>query len=241
MASATPPSVDSSSLVSQTPELPYRKTSIEKKRPPLPKKGGNIFSEKLNLQQWRFIEFYMRGEKPYTAAKHAGYAESTCLVAHDVLLNHPEIQDEIQKRVDRYFKEIGASEQRIIQNALRFSESNLFDYGYVDTNGHFVVDLSNVPRELGYAIQEYSVDSQGRPRIKLVNKLAATELLGKFRGMGSEKVQLTGKDGAPLTIQALDAIVAQNVVINQQTNIISPPVEQKQLPQTVDAEVVKVG
>lgn len=219
MGTAAPSAPDSTSITNSAPDLPYRKSTLEEKPLVRRKATGNILSGKLNLQQWRFIEFYLQGMKPYEAAKKAGYAESTCQVAYDVLLNNTDIKEEIQRRVDKYFESIGINEERIIRNTLRFSESNLFDYGYVDqSNGHFVVDLRNVPRELGYAIQEYSVDSLGRPRIKLVDKLAATGLLGKFRGMGSEKVQLTGKDGAPLTIQVLDSIVAQSVVINQQIN-----------------------
>ena len=237
MSTATPSGLDTPSQEVATPELPFRKSSIEHKKPNLPRRStGNIYSDKLSKQQWLFIEGYLQGKKPYQAAKDAGYAESTCLAAHDTLLYNPDIQEEIQKRIDRYYKEIGISEKRILQNALRFSESNLLDYGYVDDEGKFVLNLSNVPRELMYAVQEYSVDSQGRPKIKLVDKLAATALLGKFRGMGTEKVQLTGKDGAPLTIQTLDAIVAQHVTINQQVNNIVAPPEQKVLPES--SEVV---
>jgi hypothetical protein len=238
--SASAPTAPSSS--STTPELPYRKSSIVPQKPQIPTRRGtgNIYSDKLNMQQWRFVEFYMQGEKPYEAAKKAGYAESTCLVAYDTLLNNPLIKEEIQKRFDRYFREQELTEQRLFQSVSTLADANLADYGSIDPlTGKFKPDLRNVPRHLLVCIQEYSEDAQGRPRIKLIDKLAAKALLGKWKGMGTEKVQLTGKDGAPLTIQTLDAIVQQNITNNIQINNLPAPEEQDSLPQVVNNALLK--
>lgn len=48
------------------------------------------------------------------------------------------------------------------------------------TAPHWEFDLATIPRELSYCIEECSFDSSGRPKIKMIAKLKAIELLGKL-------------------------------------------------------------
>jgi phage terminase small subunit len=216
---------------SNPPKLPFRKSTAPSPTSNLDKprkrRSGNTLSETLTLHQLRFVEYYMRNKSLYTAAKLAGYAESTCLEAGQ-LLNNPNIREEISKRLIEEFKEKNITNEDIFRGVARCAFSNVFDYIDVQPDGGFRVDLNKVPREYGYAIQELSYDAQGRPRIRLVDKKAAYELLGKFRLMGGEKIEHSGRDGAPLTIQALDRIVQNNVTINQ--NFINSPEKSKEIP-----------
>lgn len=215
------------------PELPLRKPAVTSPQVDLDKprrrKSGNILSETLTIRQLKFVEYYERGMNCYRAAKAAGYSESTSLVAYDVILNNPDVRNEIKRRFAIEFEEQSITNEDIFRGVARCAFSNIFDYIDVQPDGGFRVDLTKIPRELGYAIQELSYDAQGRPRVRMVDKKASFELLGKFRMMGGEKLEHSGKDGGPLTIQALDAIVQQNVTINQQININSPE-KQEEIP-----------
>lgn len=203
------------------PQLPYRKPPEASPSPPRRRRSGNILHETLNMRQLKFVDFYCSGKNAYQAAKMAGYAESTCQNATELILNNPVVREEISKRFNDSFAEKNITNEDIFRGVARCAFANVFDYIQVKDNGEFTVDLRQVPRELGYAIQELSHDAQGRPRLRLVDKKASFELLGRFRRMATDKLELTGKEGGPLTIQALDAIVQQNITINQQ--IISSP------------------
>jgi hypothetical protein len=56
--------------------------------------------------------------------------------------------------------------------------------------------------------------------------------LARLMGLFVDKHEVSGKDGGPLTLQALDSIVI-NTTINQQINISATP-DRQQLPENVD-------
>lgn len=188
------------------------------------------------MRQLKFVEYYVGNRTAYQAAKLAGYAESTCANATELLLNNPDVRKEISNRFNTAFHDKNINNEDIFSGVARCAFSNMFDYISVLPNGEFRVNLNEVPREMGYAIQEISHDAQGRPKIRLVDKKASFELLGRFRHMAVDKLEVSGKEGGPLTIQALDAIVQQNITINQ---VVQQPLEAKQEPKVLTGEVVE--
>lgn len=220
-------------------KLPIRKPQIPERNPsltPVRRRSGNILHPTLNVRQLKFVEYYVAGKNPYQAAKLAGYAESTCANATELLLNNKDVREEIGKRFNNAFHEKNISNDDIFTGVARCAFSNMFDYINVLPNGEFKVNLNEVPREMGYAIQEISHDAQGRPKIRLVDKKASFELLGRFRHMAVDKLEVSGKEGGPLTIQALDAIVQQNITINQ---IVQPSLENQREHKVLEGKVVE--
>jgi len=73
-------------------------------------------------------------------------------------------------------------------------------------SGELSLDFSQLTREQAAAIQEYTVDATGgtgdgerklvlRTRFKLADKTKALELLGKYRKLFTERVEVTGLEG----------------------------------------------
>lgn len=214
-----------------TPQIPIRKALVPIKKPS--SKGieslkpcsntsleRNIVSPEalkhLNKRQIAFINYYCAGNNAYRAAEKAGYSEGTCINATQLLLNNPHIREEIARRWNEDFKEANIKNEDIFASAARMAMANIFDYIKIEEGGKWDLDLGKIPRELGFAIQEMSYDAQGRPRIRLVDKKAVLELIAKFRGMGTDKLEISGKGGAPLTVQSIDQMVQQHV---QQQNV----------------------
>lgn len=70
---------------------------------------------------------------------------------------------------------------------------------------HFEVDLSRIPRELSYCVEEVSYDSAGRPKIKMISKLKALELFGKLtkvRAFADDQVLSEDEDIAVMILRA---------------------------------------
>lgn len=168
-----------------------------------------------------FINNYLSGDSSFKAAKKAGYKETTCYVAASIILRNPRIAAEIERRTKNNLPEVTAD--MIQREAWKLASSNMLDYVTRQPDGSFKVDLTQIDRELGSAIQELGFDPQGNAKIRLVDKKAAVELMARIKKMLSDKTApgFGDGDGQPLTIERLDSIVHQNITINQQFNLNS--------------------
>ena len=101
----------------------------------------------------------------------------------------------------------------IAKNAKTIGDANLDDFFELDADGKRIgIDLRDVPRSKMAALDEVTIEEyvEGRgesaerikrTKIKLRSSneaRAALELLGKHLGMWPNKIEATGKDGAPL-------------------------------------------
>lgn len=62
-----------------------------------------------------------------------------------------------------------------------------------------VLDSATIDEDTAAAISEVSQGASGTLRIKMHDKKGALELIGRHLGMFKDKVELTTKDGAPIT------------------------------------------
>jgi phage terminase small subunit len=171
--------------------------------------------KELSIQELKFVEFYIQLGNGYRAALAAGYSDSLALNAFTIL-NRAKVRAEINRRTTEKFAQLEINSDKVIEETARMAFANMLDYVQVkEEDGSFVVDLAKVDRDMGVAIQELSYDAQGRPRIKLVDKKPALELLAKFFKMPTpEGGTGNGAEGGPVTITKLDQLILQNITIN---------------------------
>lgn len=177
------------------------------------RKGG------LSLQAYNFVSNFLKGMKPYKAAKVAGYSESTCLCADEYLLQNPRIVKELNRRAARWIKTNDLTDQKIIAEAQKLAFWNLLDYGEIDEKGEFKIDLTRLTRDAAAAITEFRYDQNGRPVIKFADKKSSLEFLARIRKLLSsseEKKDDDNKIDSFDSIKALDAVLLrnQNITIN---------------------------
>jgi phage terminase small subunit len=171
----------------------------------------------LTPKQEAFAQAYVETGSPaesYRAAYDASAMQlMTIRVKASELLAHPmvaarvkELRAARQALLDDRFI---AMKERVIHEYARIAFANMLDYVTVQDDGTAYVDLSAISREEAAAIGSVEVEEytegrgeDGRPvkrvKFKLLDKRGALADLGKHLGMFTDKVEHTGKDGAPL-------------------------------------------
>lgn len=82
----------------------------------------------------------------------------------------------------------------------RIADANIFDFFDIDpeTGQLRNLNLAKVPHVMGSAVQEISYDSEGRPKLKMYDASAAQRFIIERAAPKPHKVEMTGRDGAPL-------------------------------------------
>lgn len=193
------------------------------------------FKHKLTRKQKLFVEFYIQGFSPSQAALKAGYSGTTSASAHQSILYQTAVQSELKRRAHEIYRDIELTTEDIVDKYRTWADANVLDY--IDINpedgSKYSVNLNKIDRRQASCITELSYDPNGNARFKLVDQKSATDTLVRIRKIGVEE---KSDEKAPLTIQALDAIV-QSVTITNNT-IINNTIENKIQDKTENKEAI---
>jgi phage terminase small subunit len=133
----------------------------------------------------------------------AGYGKKGAPTTAHRLLKKAKVQKEFHKLLEKREAGLDHSADRILTELSRLSFSNMMDFLTPDAEGDLILDFSKLTRDQAAAIQEYTVDATGgsgdgerkqvmRTRFKLADKTRALELLGKYRKLFVDTVEITG-------------------------------------------------
>jgi phage terminase small subunit len=136
------------------------------------------------------------------AAVAAGYSAKGADVRAAELLGNRRVKDLIATLTKDRLEKLDISAERILRELARLGFSNMLDYLAPQEDGSVALDFSGLTREQAAAIQEIREDKTGgtgdgerkqivRTTFKLADKTRALELLGKYRKLFTEKVELT--------------------------------------------------
>ncbi len=175
------------------------------------------FTEK----EWRFVLNYPRCKMNGTrAAILAGYAESGAPQQAQRLLKKAHVKKALEEWLAKINEDIDISAERVLQEIAKLAFANMGDYVTVQDDGTALVDFSALtPREMA-AIQEISTEeyvegqTQEDPgrnvrkiRFKLGDKKGSLELLARYHKLLTDRLELTGKNGGPVTLRTLDKVL----------------------------------
>lgn len=169
----------------------------------------------LTPKQQRFVDEYLIDLNATRAAIAAGYSEKTAAVIGCENLTKPNIAAEIEARRIKLAEKAGVTVESITAELAKLGFSNMLDYVRTRPDGLAEVDLSAMTRDQAAALTEVKVERRKvngsgdddslyideKVTIKIADKRAALVDLGKHLGMFKDKVELTGKDGAPLEVE----------------------------------------
>jgi nitroreductase len=195
---------------------------------------------KLQPRHFKFIDYFRAGSSARKAALLAGFSESMANNASILLLQNPLIAAEIQRQDQESATLQKIDPEQIYDAVSNLANSNMADYIELDDKGRPLVKFEGLSREQMAAIEEIHYDANGYPQIKLVPKLPAYALLGKFKrmGMGTLDIGIGGEAADNFTLEKIDALV-QQVVVNQ---TITNNYSERQPPPTIDTiEAEKVS
>lgn len=165
---------------------------------------------KLSASRERFCQEYLL-DLNATKAYARAYPDSNLKSARTNgprLLANAGIQERIQQLMEKRAERTEVSQDRVIKELVALAFSDLRRLARWDGNTVTLLDSQVIDPMAAKAVAEVGEGAEGRVRIKLHNKLEALITLGKHLGMFTERLQITGRDGAPLIpVQAVQAAI----------------------------------
>lgn len=171
-------------------------------------------AKKLTPKQAAFVREYLVDLNASAAARRAGYSEKTSgFIGHENL-KKPKIAAMIHEALEARAERTEITADRVLEELGKLAFSNIGDYHRISDEGEPYIDLTDLTRDQMAALTELQVDdyTEGRGndsrdvrrvKIKLADKKAALELLGKHLKLWTDKIDVTsgGKELKGLTAE----------------------------------------
>ena len=146
----------------------------------------------------RFVSHYLIHLNASKAAAEAGFSEHSCAQIAYQLLQKPSIQAAIQKAMDRRAKRTEITADRVLKELARIAFSDVTSVAEFGPTGVTLKNSEDISEDDRHCISEVGeIPTKEGPAVKvrLWDKLRATELLCKHLGLCVDKKQLelTGK------------------------------------------------
>ena len=161
----------------------------------------------LTPRQAAFVREYLLDLNATQAAIRAGYSPKAARVTGPETLSKPAVATAIERAMAKRAERTEVTAERVLAELAKLAFANLGDYFNLTGNGDPFIDLTAATRDQLAALTEIQVDdfTDGRGedardvkrvRVKMADKKAALELLGKHLGMFTERVDHTTKGEA---------------------------------------------
>lgn len=171
-----------------------------------------------------FVYHYLLTIDPWAAALRAGYSPSVSRTKAYTWVKpggpKPRIYDAVQHGLQRHADKLEISTERVLQGLAQLAFSNVQDFGSVDEDGEFAIDLKAVTRNQFAAVSEITsrvtrvaggkTKGKDQPQItervtklKLTDKRAPLVDLGRHLGLFSDEP--SAGQTVTFVIQGLDA------------------------------------
>ncbi len=159
----------------------------------------------LTAKQQAFVNEYIVDLNATQAAIRAGYSEDTAHVIGSENLQKPWVAEAIQESLDLRAERTRITADRVLVETAKLGFSNIRD---IFTETGQLKNLTLLPPEVTAAISSIKVVTRNvggdeQPveyvhEIKMADKRASLELLGKHLKLFSDRTELTGADGKDL-------------------------------------------
>lgn len=146
---------------------------------------------KLTDKQKRFIDEYLVDLNATQAAIRAGYKEKAAYRTGAENLRKPQIQEEIQKRMEERQKRTEITQDMVLQELAAIAFARATDYVSVMGGMVQVKDTDQLSDSQIAAIAGIK-ETQNGIEVKLGSKEKTLELLGRHLGMWNDKLDVAG-------------------------------------------------
>lgn len=160
----------------------------------------------LSYLERKFAEDYSVRRHPVRSAVMAGYPKESAAAVTSMLLCKPHVRKAIEIISAQRERRIAVTVENVVREYARiafFDPRTLFDEHGAPIPIHELDDAA-AAAIVGFEVDETEVNgaiTQRKYKYKLATKLPALEALGKSMGLFVERLELTGKDGAPLQVE----------------------------------------
>ena len=144
---------------------------------------------KLTNKQKKFIDEYLVDLNATQAAIRAGYKEKAAYRTGAENLRKPQIQEEIQKRMQERQQRTEITQDMVVKELAAIGFSKVTDYVTVKSGTVCVKDTGSLTDDQIRAIAGIKEGANGI-EVKLNDKEKALELLGRHLGMWNDKLDI---------------------------------------------------
>ncbi len=157
----------------------------------------------LTAKQQAFVKEYLVDLNATQAAIRAGYSESSAAVVGSQNLRKPNIEKAIEIEMDKRGERTRVTQDRVVKELAKLAFSNMKSFMKWGPENVQLLRSDQLSEEDAACVSEVTqttTSTGGTIRIKLHDKRAALELLGRHLGMFSDTVRnvITGDDKSPL-------------------------------------------
>ncbi len=149
-------------------------------------------------------EYFANGFNKRAAMRACGYTETGIEGYQHRLFNHPDVLQEISNRRQSLTRKYDISEERILNEYAKIAFANFGDILEIQNDGSAVIDMAGMTEDQRAALSEFQVDEYKdgkgedarevkKYKIKFHDKKAALDALAKYKGMFTEKVEVSGE------------------------------------------------
>jgi len=164
-------------------------------------------------QQARFVNEYLVDCKQQAAAVRAGYSEYTSAAIATKLMANPEIRDAITDGLRAQIGDLQQLRLRAVRElaCMAFADPlsmiNVEDMPgaqeeFIRYKRVTIQNTADIPKELRPAIASIKQGANGI-EVKFYDKIKSMELFGKFTGMVTDKLEVSGPGGGPIDFGAI--------------------------------------
>lgn len=175
--------------------------------------------KRLTAKQQAFVNEYIVDLNATQAAIRAGYSQDTAQVIGSENLSKPLVSDAIQVALDLRSDRTRITADRVLVEVAKLGFSNIKN---LFTEGGQLRNLSTLPDDIAASIQSVEVvtkrvdggednEVEYVHKIKMADKKASLELLGKHLKLFADRTELTGADGKDLIPATSDVEVARTL------------------------------
>lgn len=155
------------------------------------------------LRKRLFAEEYVKDLNAGPSAIRAGYSKNSARQCGERLLRDPYVQDLIRAHMKERSERTKITADMVLQELAKIGFSDIRRVvRWQDEDGQSklaLVDSEMVDDGTSCAIAEVSEGPHGL-KIKMYDKLGALVNIGRHLGMFKEKVEISGPDGAPVSV-----------------------------------------
>ncbi len=159
----------------------------------------------LTRKEQIFCKEYIIDFNGTRSAKKAGYSEKSAYAIASENLRKLDIQDEINKQINKRKQRLQVSQDRLIAELKKIAYSDISDFYEISPDGIVLKDLDKIDTSVIKEVQEVTNSSEKsfnkNIKLKLEDKLKALELLGKHIGAFTDKIDLTTKERKIITFK----------------------------------------
>ena len=161
---------------------------------------------KLNQKQSRFVDEYLIDLNATQAAIRAGYSKKTAGQIGEKLLKKAEIQNIISERIRLRAKRTEITQDLVLNELAKIAFGDI--RALFDGDGN-LISIPSLPAEAAAMLSGFDATVSGgeKPeitkKVKLNDRIRALELIGRHLKMFTDKVEHSGEDGEPISLNII--------------------------------------